>query len=305
MRLPGEETVMNQRLNGIGKTRQKRTIRLEQIFDQGTEGKKGILRWPPKEGKFRHLRRLPATNLMPWIERYWMVSWDVQEPCLQETLPHPSVFLVFEKGTSVIHGVNPGRFSTVLEGRSAVFGVKFRPGGFRPFLKSSVAALLNKSVPASDVFGLEIGQLEALWKPASSSRNLEKLIDASNAFFQARMPEPDRTMELATKLVRQILETSEIRTVDDLVERSGISKRSLQRIFNEYVGVNPKWVIRRYRLHELVCRLDAGAELDLSQVALELGYFDQSHLINDFRSIVGCSPTKYLERSANAATANR
>jgi AraC-like DNA-binding protein len=290
---------MNQRLNGIGKTRQAKTVRLEEFFDAGTEGKRGILRWPPKEGKFRHLRRLPATNLMPWIERYWMVSWDVQEPCLQETLPHPSVFLVFENGTSVIHGVNSGRFSTMLEGRSAVFGVKFRPGGFRPFLKFPVAALLNRRLPASDVFGPEIGQLEALWNPASCSRNLEKLIQATNAFFQARVPEPDRIMELAAKLVRQILETSEIRTVDDLVERSGISKRSLQRIFNEYIGVTPKWVIRRYRLHELVCRLDAGEDLELSQVALELGYFDQSHLINDFRSIVGCSPTKYRQRFAN------
>jgi AraC-like DNA-binding protein len=305
MLLPREDTLMNQRLNGIGKTRQGKRVRIEEFFDAGTEGKRGILRWPPKEGKFSHLRRLPATNLMPWIERYWMVSWDVQEPCLQETLPHPSVFLVFENGTSVIHGVNPGRFSTMLEGRSAVFGVKFRPGGFRPFLKSPVAALLNRSVPASDVFGPEIGQLEALWKPASCSRNLEKLIQASNAFFQARVPEPDRTMDLATKLVQQILETSEIRTVDDLVERSGIGKRSLQRIFNEYIGVTPKWVIRRYRLHELVCRLDAGEDLELSQVALELGYFDQSHLINDFRSIVGCSPTKYRQRFANTTNPTR
>jgi AraC-like DNA-binding protein len=296
---------MNQRLNGIGKTRQGKRVRIEEFFDAGTEGKRGILRWPPKEGKFSHLRRLPATNLMPWIERYWMVSWDVQEPCLQETLPHPSVFLVFENGTSVIHGVNPGRFSTMLEGRSAVFGVKFRPGGFRPFLKSSVAALFNRSVPASDVFGPEIGQLEALWKPVSCSRNLEKLIQASNAFFQARVPEPDQTMDLATKLVQQILETSEIRTVDDLVERSGIGKRSLQRIFNEYIGVTPKWVIRRYRLHELVCRLDDGEDLELSQVALELGYFDQSHLINDFRSIVGCSPTKYRQRFANTTNPTR
>ena len=99
---------------------------------------------------------------------------------------------------------------------------------------------------------------------------------------------------------KALLETSEIRTVDDLVEQSGIGKRSLQRIFHQYVGVNPKWVIRRYRLHELVERIDSGEELELAQVALELGYFDQSHLINDFKSIVGCSPTKYRQRAASA-----
>ena len=300
--LSREDTLVNQMVNRIGKTRQRAKVRVEQLFDVGTEGKRGILNWPPKEGNFCHLRRLPAPHLMPWIERYWMVTWDLQQPCLQETLPHPSVFLIFENVASVIHGVNTGRFSRVLEGRSGVFGVKFRPGGFRPFIKSPISALLNRGVPAAEVFGPEIGKLEALWKPWSSSGELEKLITACNQFFSARLPEPDRMMNLAGQLVRQILENSELRTVDDLAERNGIGKRSLQRIFNEYVGVNPKWVIRRYRLHELVERLHGGEDLDLAQIALDLGYFDQSHLINDFKSIVGCSPTKYRQRAATNTT---
>ncbi|MGA7292606.1 MAG: helix-turn-helix domain-containing protein [Terriglobales bacterium] len=113
--------------------------------------------------------------------------------------------------------------------------------------------------------------------------------------FFARMPEPDKTMELVGQLVERILQERDIKTVDDLVERTGIGKRSLQRIFNEYVGVNPKWVIRRYRLHELIERFHRADEPDWPQLALELGYFDQAHLINDFRSITGYSPTEYQE----------
>lgn len=75
-----------------------------------------------------------------------------------------------------------------------------------------------------------------------------------------------------------------------------MGKRSLQRLFNDYVGVSPKWVIRRYRLHELLERVHSGAEPDYAQLALELGYYDQAHLINDFRSIVGYSPTQYQRR---------
>lgn len=83
--------------------------------------------------------------------------------------------------------------------------------------------------------------------------------------------------------------------MDELVARTGIGKRSLQRLFNEYVEVSPKWVICRYGLHELVERSNSGEELDWSQLAVELGYFDQAHLINDFRSITGYSPTEYQE----------
>ena len=61
----------------------------------------------------------------------------------------------------------------------------------------------------------------------------------------------------------------------------------------EYVGVSPKWVIRRYRLHELIERFNSGEKLDWAQLALVLGYFDQAHLINDFTTIIGYSPTQY------------
>jgi AraC-like DNA-binding protein len=102
---------------------------------------------------------------------------------------------------------------------------------------------------------------------------------------------------LATRLAEQILKAgegeSEIRSVQELARRSGMNQRSLQRLFQEYVGASPKWVIRRYRLHELVERLKAGDVVDGVQAALDLGYFDQAHLINDFRSIVGYSPTRY------------
>ena len=111
--------------------------------------------------------------------------------------------------------------------------------------------------------------------------------------FARECQSPTRRSALARQLVNRVLQETEIKTVDDLAEKAGIGKRSLQRIFGEYVGASPKWVIRRYRLHELVERFNAGDSLDWPQVALELGYFDQAHLINDFRSIVGYSPAQY------------
>ena len=69
-------------------------------------------------------------------------------------------------------------------------------------------------------------------------------------------------------------------------------KRSLQRLFNEYVAASPQWVIRRYRLHEAIERLHAGV-VDVAALAAELGYFDQAHLVQDFKSIVGGTPGHY------------
>jgi transcriptional regulator GlxA family with amidase domain len=81
--------------------------------------------------------------------------------------------------------------------------------------------------------------------------------------------------------------------VGDAAERAGVGTRRLQRLFATYVGVTPKWVIRRSRLHEAVDRLDQGDHVDLGFLARDLGYFDQAHFARDFRAAVGRPPAAY------------
>ncbi len=276
----------------IGKTRQAAEV--GEVFDSHTGKARGVLRRPPPPGEFKHFRWSPPPDLAHWIAHYWMVRWDLRgrAPHLQETLPHPNFHVVFEKGSSTVSGVHTDKFTRTLEGKSHVFGIKFTPGGFRPFLNAPASVLADRTIPAKRIFGKDVDALLAIL--ASSCREAKKLV-ACNAFFRVRVPEPDKTIALAGQLVGRIFQDPHIKTVDDLVIQAGIGKRSLQRIFNEYVGVSPKWVIRRYRLHELIARFDSDDKLEWPKLALELGYFDQAHLINDFRSIVGCSPTHYLK----------
>ena len=276
--------------NRIGKTRQSAEI--EEIFDPEVGPARGMVRRTLPEGKMRHARRRPPRELAPWIAHFWMIQWDLRgcEPQLVENLPHPNVHVIFEEDGAVVSGVQTRKFSRVIRGCSQVFGAKFRSGTFRPFLGDAVSTLADSVIPARKVFGKEVEALRTVL--ISSARESEKL-EAAAAFFLARLPKPDKTATLADHLVTRILNEPEIKTVDDLVAHAGMGKRSLQRIFNEYVGVSPKWVIRRYRLHEVMERLNSGAQPDWAQLALELGYFDQAHLINDFKSILGYSPTQY------------
>lgn len=273
----------------IGKTRQRTT--LEEIYDPGMSGKKGILRWPPTAGKFQHLRRAPSPELRAWIDRYWMVSWDLKdEPCLQETLPYPVVHVTFEEGKCSVGGVHRKRFSRVLKGSGRVFGIKFRPGGFRPFLKAPVATLRDRIIPGEKVLGKQVRKFIESWE---SGCEVEEMIAAVDAFMREWRPVPDDNVELAARLVRQIQEDREINRVEDVVARSGITTRSLQRIFREYVGISPKWVICRFRMHEAVEKVHSGERIDFAALAQDLGYFDQAHFINAFRTIIGLSPTEY------------
>lgn len=289
-----EDNITRGACMAIGKTRQhEKKHRLEERFDAGLERSRGLLRWPPHKGVGKHVRMLPSPDLAPWIDCFWMVTWDLDQPHLQETLPHPNFYLAFQEGRCTLGGVNTGKSSHLLEGQSGVFGIKFRPGGFRPFMKAAAITLSNCIVPAASVFGEEVAALEA--ELDSLAWDEDRMIAAASSFMRRRLPEPDRNVAWAAQLVEKIREDSAIRTVNDLEARAGLGKRRLQRLFHEYVGATPKWVIQRFRLHELVERLNSGERPDWSQVALELGYFDQAHLINAFKGIVGSPPSEYLK----------
>jgi AraC-like DNA-binding protein len=184
----------------------------------------------------------------------------------------------------------------MLEGNSHTFGIKFAPGGFFPFLKTPVSSLANLAIPVEQVFGSEVKDLESLIL-ATEDENV--MTAAADAFLLKRIPQPDEKLDLARQLVERILHEPEILTVDGLSARTNVGVRSLQRLFSQYVGVSPKWVIRRYRLHELLEQMHSGRHLDWAQLAADLGYFDQAHLITDFKSMTGYAPTEYssLRRS--------
>lgn len=264
---------------------------------------RGILNPRRGEKLFREALRLPSPDLAEWVRHYWSVRWDLRgrESQVQRVLSHPSVHLVaergdgLERGRSRIVGVTTGTFAAVLQGEGFVFGISFRSGGFRPFHDASVSTLTNRTVAISSVFG---SQGEALVERLLALETDADLVKAAEAFLRARLPEPDPWLHTVNQIVDRIRSDREVTRVEQVARLCGIGTRQLQRLFSEYVGVSPKWVIQRYRLHEAAERL-AGSDVGLEDLAQELGYFDQAHFVRDFKAIVGCPPGEYarIERS--------
>jgi len=102
-------------------------------------------------------------------------------------------------------------------------------------------------------------------------------------------------VRVINEIVDSIIAHREITKVDDIVSRLNPNKRTVQRLFKQYVGVSPKWVIKRYRLHEVAERLAGSEVVDWPEIVLELGYSDQAHFIKDFKTIVGRTPAEYAK----------
>ncbi|HEY0341618.1 MAG TPA: helix-turn-helix domain-containing protein, partial [Steroidobacteraceae bacterium] len=119
------------------------------------------------------------------------------------------------------------------------------------------------------------------------------MMAAAEAILRTRLPPADDTVALVGGIVDQVGADRTINRVDELAPRVGLGERALQRLFSDYVGVSPKWVIRRFRLHDAASRLAKAEDVNLTHLAQELGYSDQAHFTRDFKAIVGRSPSDY------------
>lgn len=253
---------------------------------------RGVLNLSTSKKNYRLARILPSKELGFYVEQFWIVRWDLRnrEPHVQTNLPHPCIHLVLEKNKSRIVGVVTRNYSYRLEDSGKIFGIKFRPGGSYPFMNSPVSEFTDHSLPVAKVFV----NCDGFINKVLNNEDDEVMVEYAEEFLCSHAPSRhDENIEKVNRIIEKIAADRNVIKVDDIVSLFDINKRTLQRLFYTYVGINPKWVIRKYRLHEVLEKFENGC-IDVQDIINELGYSDQSHFIKDFKEIIGKSPHKYL-----------
>jgi AraC-like DNA-binding protein len=249
--------------------------------------------------RVRFRRHEPAEPLRRYVEWYWLIDWDLPEPYASHIVPHPAVNLTFQwdedEGAPYgeVTGVALGLYTRKLTGRGRVCGVKFRPGGFKPYAPDvPVSHWTGRALPAREVLAQVCPDTpRSVVSPAEDQARVAAL----DAFLLSLPCAPDPRADLAVDLVHRIRTDRTVRRVADLADAEGLSMRALQRLFSAYVGVSPKWCILRYRIHDALDLAGTKRDVDWAALAADLGYADQAHLVRDFTATVGVPPTAYAQ----------
>lgn len=272
-------------------------------------GTRGILNPAAGFERFRLTRTAPPADLADVVDWFWIIRWELEEPFVQEVLPHPCVNVAFQsrahvrsaegaaKG-SAVHGIGTRRDEARLEGSGRVVAFKMRPGGFHGFTRLAMKELKDRVIPLRDAFGARASGDE---RAVLGSDDDATSLDALAAFVRAHRPPLEAGQAEIIALAERAANDRTLVAAEDLARVAGASLRSLHRAFERFVGVGPKWVIRRARVQEAADRVAGGATVRWSALALELGYHDQAHLIRDFKAQVGFTPAVYAERCRRAA----
>ena len=229
-----------------------------------------------------------AAELVVW---FWIPEWDIAagRSSRQEVVPYPASNLVVEVDAVGFAGPTTRASHQDLTGRGWAVGALLRP-----------AATPSLADPASAVDGylpLELPDLHAAVAAAmTTSDQAARHAAAATAFADwlvRRVPPPGEEERLANAMADLLMTDAAVLRVEDAADRLAVSVRTLQRLARRYVGVTPSAMIRRRRLQEAAQRVRRHPDSDLAAIAADLGYADHAHLTNDFRAVLGFTPSRY------------
>lgn len=236
------------------------------------------------------LHRLPAPPLSEHIALLWLYETPAPEHAQERLLPTGSMELVIDLRHPATHVVGPHSQPSFLDTTSAVsvIGAHFRPGGAYAFLSMPADELHNTATTLEDV-----------WTAAEAAELRERLLAAADA--QARMTVFERALLGRLRRPRNpmvafaIEEFRRAKPVGEVGAQLGVSQRTFINTFAREVGLTPKLYCRVRRFQRVLRMVHGKDDVDWSEVAAACGYFDQPHLIRDFRAFSGLSPSAYLE----------
>lgn len=253
----------------------------------------------------------PHKDLKPYIKCYWILKYasPVSADGGQQFLAD-GVEMMFNLGDPVAVIENNTASSAIIDtglsgpmsqpmtmkssGIIDLIGVCFRAGGAYPFLSLPANELANKCADLEDLWGS--GGRRALDRIKDDRSSTPQRIRYLNAFFMHKLKQ-NRNDDVAVTKALYALEVNQGQvSIEDLATSTRLSCRQLERKFKERVGISPKKLCRNLRFKNVFKYLSDFPAENWSSVAVACGYYDQAHMIRDFKHFTGFPPTVYFDR---------
>lgn len=242
----------------------------------------------------------PSPILAPYIRYYWTLEIDDITKVSERVVPTGCIQLIFHRGSRMISltdsGLQPQAFicgqstgftDIVSTGRVSMVVVVFEPYGAKPFFRMPMSEFRAQSVSVHDIEDKLLYTIDNLTAIDLIEQFLiKKMYTAKEYNYKRLLP-----------VIETINHENEI-NITALSEISCLSYKQFNRIFSEYVGTNPKEFFRIVRFQRALHILQNNRQMNMTTLAFECGYYDQPHLIKEFKAISGYTPTEYLEACA-------
>jgi AraC-like DNA-binding protein len=243
-----------------------------------------------------YLTYIPGPPLQEFVHYFWLFDGG-QVPRKERIVPSGTSELVINLRNDEIRIHHPahskhrrlsgavlsGTYSSILVvdamQHESMLGVHFKPGGAFPFLGALASELTDAHADLADLWGRPANQLRESLCDVVAPRERFQIMEQVLIGRLRRSPKGCYAIAASVR---------------DVARDVGLCQRQFRKVFAAQVGLTPKVFCRILRFQRVRTIADQIEKPDWARIASTCGYFDQSHLINDFQEFSGFSPTDYL-----------
>lgn len=257
------------------------------------------------------IKQVPRQPLAQFVDVLWYCDGYLPAHARERRLPTGTVELIFNLRDDSFHIYDgeaqsvgsvrgpllcgPRNLPVIIDTacQQSVIGVHFKAGGTLPFLDVAAHELCNAHVSLADIWGTAAEELRQRLLEARAPQAKLAFLEAALLARAVRRT----AWHPAIAFALRAFQGSPARgTVGEVAHQAGISQRRFIQLFREEVGLTPKLFCRLRRFQDALDRIQGDSRTDWTSIALSSGYFDQAHLIRDFREFSGLSPAAYLRQ---------
>jgi AraC-like DNA-binding protein len=180
-----------------------------------------------------------------------------------------------------------------VSGNLTLFAIYFYPHGLSIFLDLPLNELYNQSIPLRFILKDAASKLE---DELSGVESFDQRISIAERFLitQIRKNEIKHQYNRIRHTVNLINQTKGVIDIEDLASHSCLSRKQYERIFSDIIGTSPKQFLKIVRFQNVIYQKSKHPDLSLTELAYQCGYYDQAHMINDFKTLSGYTPKQYF-----------
>ena len=250
----------------------------------------------------------PSQLLRPYIKSFWYLQRANPLPTLHKEFMHPSggYSIVFNLGDKLLLDEQPIPEKIFLDGANTVsrkmgfsgyvevLGIRFQVGGAYPFLRVPLNELRNQP---TFLDALPQPGLQELQERIQEAKTLPARIALLEEWLLNRLRIGQEPSDIIPASLALLLKGGWQKPMPELMQELPISQRQLERLYQAQVGMSPKQFTKLLRVEKARLAIKQLKDQSLTRVGADLGYFDQSHFIREFKSVIQMTPHEYLKRN--------
>ncbi len=253
----------------------------------------------------------PSLFLNTFVKQYWAIESCIPQGVehMQRIIPNGLSELIYYfndkpestdkniciSARTVVTGQLSKHYDLKVTGNLSMFSIVFQPFALSAFIGFPSSEFLNKAIPIRFLFKGSVNELE---DRLALAKSFYQRINIVETFLQNLLHKRSKYQFYLSRIkhsIQLINQTKGMVNIDKLADEACFGRKQFERAFLETVGISPKQFLKVIRFQNAIHEKAISNQLNMTALTYKCGYYDQSHMTNDFQKFSGLSPKKFFD----------